>query len=121
VVDDEPQIGEVLQTFFELEGYPTAMFTNPTLALRDFLQAHTRPRLLVTDYVMTPINGMELLARCLQAEPHLPSIIISGNVGEDELLRYDFRPNFFVRKPFQTQKLLKSVQSLIGPAPGLPT
>lgn len=120
VVDDEPEIGEVLLAFFELEGYPTAVFTDPNVALQSFQNAHPRPRLLVTDYVMSPINGMELLEQCRRAEPPLSSIVISGNVGEDEMLLYPFHPNHFVRKPFQSDKLLKLVHGLIGPGVGHP-
>lgn len=117
VVDDESEIGEVLLTFFELEGYPTAVFSDPKEALHQFTHATPRPRLLVSDYVMSPINGMELLSHCRQLEPKLPCIIISGNVGQDELQRYAFKPEYFVRKPFHTENLLKMVQTLIGPSP----
>ena len=120
VVDDEPLIGEVLHTFFQMGGYPTALFTDPEAALHGFQNAHPRPRLLVTDYVMSPMNGMELLAHCLKTEPKLKSIVISGNVGEDVLLRHPVRPDRFVHKPFQTAKLLKTVASLIGAGLGHP-
>ena len=69
---------------------------------------------------MSPMNGMELLAHCLETEPQLKSIVISGNVGEDELLHHPIRPDRFVRKPFQTTKLLKTVASLIGAGLGHP-
>jgi len=114
VVDDEPLIGEVLHTYFQMEGYPTALFTDPEAALRAFQSAPMYPRLLVTDYVMTPINGMELLAQCLALAPRLRSIVISGNVGENELVGHSARPDRFVRKPFNTQILLQIVESLIG-------
>src|SRR5258708_67508 len=81
VVDDESMIGEVVEVILQLEGYEARFFQNPCVAYEAFLQANPRPVLLLSDFVMTPMNGMELIDRCRQVDPGLKTILCSGNVG----------------------------------------
>src|SRR5258706_12063113 len=71
VVDDELMIGEVVQVILRLEGFKPKFFADPEKALQSFLEEETKPALLLTDYLMSPINGMELIDRCKKHHPDL--------------------------------------------------
>src|SRR5258707_1120571 len=77
VVDDESMIGEIVEVILQLEGYEARFFQNPSVAYETFLQANPRPALLLSDFVMTSMNGMELIDRCRQIEPGLKTILCS--------------------------------------------
>ena len=105
VVDDEPMIGEVVEAILQLEGYRTQVFQDPEIALRTLTKSKEKPMVLLTDFVMPGMNGMELIERCKKARPDLKTILFSGNFGEDILRYYAVKPDRFLSKPFQPRAL----------------
>ena len=113
VVDDESMIGEVVEVILSLEGLRSKFFQNPLSALSEIGEANPRPSLLLTDFVMTPLNGMELIERCKELYPGLKTILYSGNVGEDITQFYSVQPDAFLSKPFLPKTLVNTVQSVL--------
>ena len=120
VVDDEPMIGDVVQIVLKMGRYRSRFFRHPELALQAVIQEEVKPALLLTDYVMSPINGMELIERCKLHCPQLKTILYSGNAGEDVLQSYGVRPDAFLRKPFLPRTLLALVHSTLNGSPTAP-
>lgn len=114
VVDDELMIGEIVEVILNLEGYQPKFFQDPEKALQAFEEAEAKPALLLTDFLMTPINGMELIEQCKQIQPDLKTILFSGNVGQEILQYYSCKPDRFLRKPFLPQALIDTVRSLLA-------
>lgn len=113
IVDDEKAVGEIVELLFQLQGFQTRLFSSPDAALETFRCDPHRPGLLVTDYIMSPMNGMELIAQCLKIDPKLKTILISGNVSEDILQGHSAQPGAFVRKPFAGDMLTRTAQKLL--------
>jgi DNA-binding NtrC family response regulator len=114
VVDDAPLIGEVVEAFLKIEGYPVRFFENPEVAWKAFCDASPRPKMLITDYAMQPFHGIELIDRCLKIDPSLKTILISGNVTENIVQQFAIRPDYFMQKPFQSRQLLAAVAGLLA-------
>jgi DNA-binding NtrC family response regulator len=114
VVDDEAMIGDVVQIILRMEGYRSKYFQDPEEAWRAFRDGETKPALLLADYVMLPINGMQLIDRCKQLHPTLKTILYSGNAGEHILHKYPLKPDAFLRKPFLPRTLLGLIRSILG-------
>jgi DNA-binding NtrC family response regulator len=113
VVDDEPLVAQVVADMLEAGGLHPVVFHNPLTAYKTFFAAHPRPKLLVTDYVMNWLNGMELIAQCKQAEPGLKTILFSGNVDHSITSRYAVQPDRFFSKPLQLDSLVETARNLI--------
>jgi DNA-binding NtrC family response regulator len=113
-VDDEPMVGEMLATVLEMEGFRVKLFSQPAEALKAFIAANPRPALLVTDFVMADLNGMELIENCKRTQPALKTILYSGNVGAEIIERYSVKPDFFMRKPFHSQNLVDVVRLVLA-------
>ena len=114
VVDDEVMIGEVVQILLRIDGFKPRYFQDPELAWQALLEEEVRPVLLLTDFVMNPINGMQLIERCRQRGFTFKTLLYSGNPGEEILQNFDFRPDAFLRKPFLPRALLALVRSLLA-------
>lgn len=119
IVEDDPDIREMLQLLFESEGYRTAAVSDAVKAL-DLVASHARfPDLVVADYNLPKnINGLELVAR-LQATmgPKLRAIVLTGDISTARLLeiaRYDC---LHVNKPIAAQELLRLSRNLLAQAP----
>jgi DNA-binding NtrC family response regulator len=113
VVDDESMIGEVVEVILKLKGFKPKFFVDPELALHAIINDSPKPDLLLTDFLMTPINGMELIERCKRIHPDLKTILYSGNVGEEIVQYYSVKPDGFVSKPFLPKTLVSMVKSVL--------
>ena len=67
VVDDEPMLLELASVILEPLGYAIQTFRDPEMAVRAFKSAQPRPALIITDYAMHTMNGMQLIEACRQA------------------------------------------------------
>jgi CheY-like chemotaxis protein len=114
VVDDEELVGIVVQEVLELRGYCARRFSDPTVALEAFESAEPKPRLLLTDFAMGPINGLELIAACKERNPGLKTILYSGTVEEEIFRNSAVRPDQFVSKPFLPKTLLEAIQATLA-------
>ena len=101
VVDDESMVGDLVATVLEMAGYQISLFRKPAEALKAFIAANPRPALLLTDFNMDGLNGMELIEQCKRVQPTLKTILCSGTVGMEITQRYLVKPDFFIRKPFE--------------------
>jgi two-component system response regulator ChvI len=114
VVDDESMIGEVVEVILKLKGFRPRFFTDPELALQALIEEESKPDLLLTDFLMNPMNGMELIERCKRVQPTLKTILYSGNVGEEIIQYYSVKPDGFISKPFMPTTLVATVTSVLG-------
>jgi len=113
IVDDEIIVGEVIEGILNLDGYRTEVFHNPHRALEQFAAANPRPRLLITDYSMEPLNGLQLIEQCARINPGLRTILISGYLIEEVIQDCPARPHQFLGKPFLPKALTEAVRRLL--------
>jgi CheY-like chemotaxis protein len=109
VVDDDPDILKLIQHVLELEGFDVVSFKNPQDALLEFNRAAKRPGLLVTDYCMEPMNGLELIQRCREAQPNIKTIMISGMVDGTDFQTLPEKTDRFLTKPFKVSNLIETL------------
>ena len=114
VVDDEPMLLELAAVILEPQGYHVETFRDPEVALQTYSKAKPRPCLLITDYAMHSMNGMQLIEHFRQLEPHQKILLVSGTVGEDIFHNAPFRPDHFLAKPYQAEELTATVKMLLG-------
>ena len=113
VVDDYAELGQMIEVFLRRAGYQARVFSDPVLALTALETAEQKPRLLISDYRMPGINGLELINRCKLIHPTLKVIAASANILDEEIEQYPFRPDRILPKPYSTEGLLSMVKSLL--------
>jgi len=114
VVDDEPMLLELAVVVLEPIGYVVKTFRDPKAALEAFGKAETPPALLITDYAMHMMNGMELMSACRGINPVQKILMISGTVDEKIFRTAPCKPNRFLAKPYQAKQLVEAVKSLLA-------
>lgn len=114
IVDDEPMIGEMVGSFLEMEGMQVEVFNQPMVALAAFRQADPKPVVLLTDFQMPGMSGLELIKECKAMHPGLLTISISGTMNETDMVDAGISPDRFVRKPFVPSDLRKPLAELLG-------
>lgn len=105
VVDDEPELVDVLCESLRDEGFEVTGFTDPAAALGNLLTG--RFDLLLSDLNMPSKNGITLLKEALAIDPHLVGIIMTGQ-GSIETAVDAMRTGAidFVLKPFRMEQSL---------------
>ena len=117
IVDDEALLGQLAETLLTEQGYRTRTFLDPMDVLREIRDDGERPALLVTDYVMGAMNGLELIEECKKYHPKLRTILLSGTVSESYVHKFSVQPDHFVPKPYAVAKFINVVnQTLSHPA-----
>ena len=76
LVDDDALIRRSLSTLLRLDGYNVLEAASGAEALR--LLEHGAPDLVITDFNMPVINGMQLLCEIQKRKPELPVILVTG-------------------------------------------
>lgn len=114
VVDDEFLIADVLTFALEDEGYAVVTASNGRKALDLFETA--RPALVVTDFMMPVMNGLEL-ARAIRRHPAgagTPILLMSGAQAEIARGHRDLFAGVF-DKPFVVGEIVAAVRDLVSP------
>ena len=118
VVDDEQMLLDLAEMILEPAGFQVCLFHDPQEALMEYKAAEAPPDVLVTDYAMAGMNGMDLIRECKQHHPEQKTILLSGTVDESVYARSEAKPDRFLAKPYQISKLVEVIRALIGQSGG---
>lgn len=112
VVDDEVTLLELAEAILSPLGYKVRTFNDPELALKEFEK--DRPELVLTDYWMPRMSGMDLIRECRRLNPKQKTVLISGTVDGAVFADAAIRPNQFVAKPYDIQSLKDLVVQILA-------
>jgi len=122
VVDDEPTIVLMCRRVLESQGHAVQGFTDVRTALAR-LEAEAAD-LLVVDYKMPELNGIEFVRRVWAVRPGLRVVMITAH-GTREVIEQATRSGVktVVLKPFTPSELAQGVAAAVADtdaAPGAP-
>jgi DNA-binding NtrC family response regulator len=117
LVDDQPMLLDLAEVSLQADGYTFKKFLDPEVAWQSFLKARVKPVLLITDYAMGKMNGLELIQKCKAAQPALKSILISGTAGAEIVLDSNIKVDRFMGKPYQPANLADLVRRVLAAEP----
>ena len=109
VVDDEPQIRDLLKRFLSLRGYKVRMASDGQQALK--MVEQEVPQLIVLDVYMPGMNGVEVL-RQLRGKKFTGGVILLTSSQDDKLLQeaLDLGSVDVMGKPVDLERLALAIQ-----------
>jgi two-component system OmpR family response regulator len=112
VVDDEPDIVELLSASLRYAGYEVATAANGREALE--LAGTFRPDLILLDVMMPGIDGFTVLSR-LRGEGHqAPVLFLTARDATDDKVRgLTTGADDYVTKPFSLSEVLARIQAIL--------
>ncbi len=113
VVDDNALLVELASTVLEAAGYKVKHFLKPKAVLAAMRNAKTKPGVLVTDYEMDEMNGLDLIQSSHKIHPALKTVLVSGTVDSSITIGHAAKVNRFLGKPYDPAKLQKAVAELM--------
>ncbi len=111
LVDDEPNIREVVGLYLWREGYTVVEANDGEEALE--LYRRHRPDLVVLDLILPRLGGLEVCRR-IQSERHVPVIMLTARGEEEErALVFEAGADDYVVKPFRPRELVARVAAVL--------
>jgi DNA-binding response OmpR family regulator len=114
VVEDEPDIRELVIHHLKREGYQVSAAASGEEALRQVLSAP--PDLVLLDLMMPAMDGLEVCRR-LRQDPStatLPIVMLTAKGDEvDRVLGLEIGADDYVVKPFSPKELLARVRAVL--------
>jgi CheY-like chemotaxis protein len=112
VVDDEPGVRTFMAATLRDAGYDAVEASDPGTALRLF--DARQPDLLLTDYSMPGMTGLELAEHArARSNGALRVLIVSGYADAEAIEMSAARPTL-LRKPFDERALLEAVRNVLA-------
>ena len=111
VVDDEPNIADLIELYLAREGYRVVKAGDGEAGLRAV--AEHRPRLVVLDVGLPDIDGLEVCRR-LRQNSTIPVIFLTARDSEvDRVLGLELGADDYVTKPFSPVELVARVKAVL--------
>ena len=119
VVDDDPTVAEVVQTYLVRSGVEVELAADGVTALA--VAARTRPDLVVLDLMLPGLSGLEVCARLRESRPDVPIVMLTA-LGEesDRVLGLEHGADDYLVKPFSPRELVLRVQSVLRRSGAVP-
>lgn len=113
IVDDQPQICELYSLFFEREGMRASRAGTAAECLSSL--AKDKPDLVLLDINLAEEDGLDVLARIKQADPHTRVVMMTGMGYVDDLLREALNrgADGYVSKGLPCEELLQAVKRVM--------
>jgi DNA-binding NtrC family response regulator len=114
IVDDEFDVVSLFRdALSEIDGMEVFGFTDSTLAFEHFRLNQSHYALVLSDYRIPVINGMELLKKIKAMKPSVKTLLISAFDVNQEIFRECDYVDKFLEKPTKMIDLVKEVRSII--------
>ena len=115
VIDDEPEMVDMLRIRLEDEGYGIITALNGEEGLKKAEGDH--PDLILLDILLPGMSGLEVAKRLREskATKDVPIIMVTALIGGDAM-RTGLKSGaaYFISKPFDPEELLTQIKSAIG-------
>ena len=114
VVDDEPDITATLQSILSNLGYRVSAFTDGRVALESIISNPGQFDLIITDYTMPQLTGLEIVQHLRDAGIEIPVILTSGYMGKEiDNAAKQAGTLEFLAKPINTYQLADAMHRIL--------
>jgi DNA-binding NtrC family response regulator len=117
IVDDDPDIVQVLKMGLVRNGFSVEAFTNPQEALQSFKSDAESYCLVLSDIRMPSLSGIQLSKKIKEINPNVKVVLMTAFEIRDNEFSKVFPSTHidgFVQKPIGIKDLTDKILSLIG-------
>jgi two-component system, OmpR family, response regulator len=112
VVDDEPNIVDLLATSLRFAGFEVATASNGSEALR--VASSFKPDLLVLDVMMPGLDGFTVVRRLRQEGVRAPVVFLTAkDATEDKVTGLTLGGDDYVTKPFSLEEVIARIRAVL--------
>ncbi len=111
IIDDDPNIGQLIKLYLEKEGYTTEHYTDGLSGLEAFRK--NPPNLMILDIMLPGMDGWDV-CRNVRKISQIPIIMLTAK-GEtfDKVLGLELGADDYIVKPFDPKELVARVKAVL--------
>ncbi|MGA7809877.1 response regulator, partial [Bradyrhizobium sp.] len=115
IVDDEPDVRELLELFLRGEGHRTATAPDGAAALALAMRGAIQPDIILADYNLpNGMDGLQVAAKLRGAlHREIPTIILTGDISTDTLADIAQHECVQLSKPVKLTELTQAIERLL--------
>jgi two-component system response regulator AdeR len=111
VIEDEPEIAEILQAYLKHEGFRTQHASNGRHGLQFWRQLH--PDLVLLDIRMPGHDGLDIL-QTIRSESNVPIIMLTALTDDiTKLLSLRLGADDYIAKPFNPAEVIARIKTVL--------
>ncbi len=111
IVDDEPQIGEVLSAYLQRESFETVVCTDVASAVASLEKQ--RPDIMILDITLPDGSGLDILKQANKAH-RIPTIMLTARSEEvDRVVGLELGADDYIVKPFSPREVVARVRAVL--------
>ncbi|HTX57214.1 MAG TPA: response regulator transcription factor [Candidatus Acidoferrales bacterium] len=110
IVEDEPQIGDVLVGYLQADGFSAVVHATYAQAIAALEKS--RPDLLLLDVTLPDGSGLDILRQVRERE--IPAILVTGRADEvDRIVGLEIGADDYITKPFSPREVVARVRAVL--------
>lgn len=112
VVDDERIVTSAFKTLLKVEGFDDAHFFNKPKEAIEFLKSNA-PDLIVSDFMMPDMNGLEFLTAAKKLHPEVSMILLTGYADKENAIKAinEIGLYKYIEKPWDNDDLIMNIKN----------
>jgi DNA-binding response OmpR family regulator len=111
IVDDEPQIGQVLSAYLQRESFETIVCGDVASAMANLQKQ--RPDIMLLDITLPDGSGLDILKQANKAQ-RIPTIMLTARSEEvDRVIGLELGADDYIVKPFSPREVVARVRAVL--------
>ena len=112
LVDDEKMVTSAFKTLLKVEGYANIECFNVPAEALEYLKNNT-PDIIVSDFLMPEMNGLEFLTEAKKMYPEVSMIMLTGYADKENAIRAinEIGLYKYIEKPWDNDDLLINIRN----------
>ena len=111
-VDDEKMVTSAFKALFKVEGYTDVhLFNTPKDAI-EYLKDN-KPDLIISDFIMPEMNGLEFLTEAKKLYPEVSMILLTGYADKENAIKAinEIGLYKYIEKPWDNDDLMMNIKN----------
>ena len=113
LVEDDPNFGDVLRSYLEMNDYDVTLATDGMAGLEAFRKGG-RFNLCVLDVMMPKKDGFSLAKDIREKDTEVPIVFLTARTMKEDVLQgFKLGADDYISKPFNSEELLMRIQAVL--------
>jgi len=114
IIDDEVMITSTLSTLIQMMlDFEVFTYNDPKALIDSGILEKEKIDLVISDFIMPYMNGLDLLSLIKEKQPHVVPILLTGYSDKESAIKSinDLGLYYYLEKPWDNNELIKVVQN----------
>jgi DNA-binding response OmpR family regulator len=112
LVEDDPNLGQVLNDFLELEGFSVILARDGEAGFEEF--SKSKFNICLLDVMLPKMDGFSLGKKIRKKDKDIPIIFLTAkSLKEDKLKGFDLGGDDYITKPFDEDELVRRINAIL--------